>query len=385
MRWLKTLSTFTDFNLARIRLHLAHSAPMNSILLRLAKLRHLSGRPMKLVLSFFTLISLLSCKSLPSKEMGKRVCTDPDSKKILYTAEAFSLALNVAVRNAAKVDGNRDLLSDFFPNTQIDSFLKGEFADLFQTELENCGLSEIIARAGKTEVAELNVMRGPNSKILGGSVIFQGHIFPQFTFEARTAAYGIPEEFKRKEWQSAEAVLKGTAWFEWRKGSFQFHSTGANRKILELLEGNSKDLVLFRGAGAESTHGDTITSFRNESTMFGKDPFLVLQGIFFTTSEADAKKWANPFLSSLSTSPMTLLELDAHDKPSIYVNYNRKNLDIAIFINSKNQKTLDLLSTLTVKCTVIDNQEEKQLNPDGELAAEEATPLINKDGIGLCP
>jgi hypothetical protein len=74
--------------------------------------------------------------------------------------------------------------------------------------------------------------------------------------------------------------------------------------------------------------------------MFGKDPFLVLQGIFFTTSEADAKKWANPFLSSLSTSPMTLLELDAHDKPSIYVNFNRKNLDIAILINSKNQKTL---------------------------------------------
>lgn len=392
---IKILAFFRDFQLAKIKLDLRDAVPFDVFLRKQAKPRSLNWRSMKFASAIFLFIGLLGCKSMPSKELGKRSCVTLDSDKTLYTAESFSLALNASVREAAKDEGNRDLLGDFFPKSQLDGFLEGEFTHLFQTELENCGLNETIIRAGKKEPAELSVMRGPNSKIWGGSVMWQGHLFPQFTFEARTASYGIPEDFKRKEWQSAEAILRGTAWFEWTKGSFQFHPSGANKKILELLEGTSRDLVLFRGAGADSTQGETIRSFRNESTMFGKDPLLVLQGVFFTTSEADAKKWANPYLSSLPASPINLLELAVHDQPSLFVNFNRKNLDIAILINSKNPKTLDLLSTLTVQCTVMEPHEganerlleeapAEETSP-GETPFGESQPLAAQNGIPFCP
>lgn len=307
---------------------------------------------MKIVFLLFCGLWLHACKSSLSKEFSSKECSTSKPDGSPYSAKTFSASLEESVKLAAKEEENLDLLADFFPKTQIENFINSEIPHLLYSEIETCGLNESIAQAAKGNIAELSVMRAPNSKVWGGAVLFHGHIFPQLTFEARTTSFGVPAEFQRKLWQSAKDFAQGTAWFEWKEGSFQFHRNGSGKKVLEYLQGQSQTLELFRGSGADSSNGERIMSFRNESTMFGKDPNLVLQGVFFTTLESEARKWANPNLSSITTTPNKLLELATSDAPSVFMDFNRKNLDIAIMMNSKNPDTLDLLSTLTLKCSV---------------------------------
>jgi len=307
---------------------------------------------MKTVFLSILVLGISACKSLSSRELGDRVCLNSSSQEGPYSAKTFSAALEASVRLAAKVEENLDLLADFFPRSELAGFLRGEIPHILHSEQENCGLAETLLRASKGKMAELSVMRATNSKVWGGSVLYNGHVFPQLTFEARTSSMDIPEDFKRKPWQSAEDFSQGTAWFEWKDNSFYFHKNGAHKMVLEHLAATTQDIELFRGSGADSSSGDKIMSFRNESTMFGRDPHLVLQGVFFTTSESEARKWANPNLSMISTTPLKLLELAKSETPSVFLDFNRNNLDIAILINSKNQFALDILSTLSLKCSV---------------------------------
>ncbi len=326
---------------------------------------------MKVAFLLFCGMGLYACKSTLSKEFTNKECSTAKPDASPYSAKIFSAALEESVKIAAVNEENLDLLADFFPRAQIDSFLKGEVPHLLYSEIESCALNESIAQAAKGNIAELSLMRAPNSKAWGGSVLFHGDVFPQLTFEARTTSFGVPAEFQRKLWLSAKDAAQGTAWFEWREGTFKFHRNGSTRKVLEHLQAQSQSLELFRGAGADSSNGERIMSFRNESTMFGKDPNLVLQGVFFTTSESEARRWANPNLSSISTTPNRLLELASSDSPGVFLDFNRKNLDVAIMMNSKNPDTLDLLSTLTLKCSVsptievpLANDSETEVSPE---------------------
>ncbi len=332
---------------------------------------------MKLAFLFFCALWLHACKSSVSRELSTKECATAEPDASPYSAKTFSAAFEESIKIAARDEENLDLIADFFPLSQIAGFIRGEIPHLLYSEMESCALNESLAQSAKGNIAELSVMRAPNSKVWGGAVLFQGDIFPQLTFEARTTSFGVPAEFARKPWQSTKDFALGTAWFEWKQGSFEFHRNGASRKILERLKDRSQSLELFRGSGADSSNGERIMSFRNESTMFGKDPNLVLQGVFFTTLESEARKWANPNLSSITTTPIKLLELASSEVPSIFLDFNRKNIDIAVLMNSKNPNTLELLSTLTLKCSVKTTFEESlPKDAESDLSSDTKQPSV---------
>ena len=312
---------------------------------------------MKFMVSIFFVLLISACKSSVDKAdvLNSQVeapCKMGLAQGAPYSPKAFKEAIDSGLENAIKDPGNIDLLRDFLSNDHLNSLAQGEVPAIPYFETDPCAVTLQISQAAKGEVVELVSLVGPNSRQWGGLILFGEDLFSESNFEARTNQFAIPAEFKRNEFKDPLDFSKGSAWFKWTGHTFEFQKAGASRRILEILARTSPNLRLLRGAGLDSSSGEVILSFKNESTMFGKDPFSPYQGIFFHVVEKEAKKYANPLIAEIVASVEDLISLSSSEEASIFVGFSHGNIDVAILRNTRNPKTLALLSSLKPYCTV---------------------------------
>jgi len=320
---------------------------------------------------------LSSCKSTKANRSTTLAnlsfqCASRVDSNAVYSPTTLTQELEKSIRLAAKNDGAIDLLADFFPRVQIVKFLSSKDATLLDYEKKACSTVEAINKSTLGLVGNFAFQTGPNLRTWGGAVIYGNDVFPQGQFESRSDQFAIPQEFSRPIFQQATDFTKGSAWFEWRDGGFIFHEQGGSERILAILGRKQKELTIYRGAGLDTSHTQGLLSFRQDSSAFGKDPFDILQGIFFTDSIASAKKWANPYVAALTVPLEKLVQLAQSRHPSLWIGFSHGNIDIAVIRNTKNPETLEILSSAKKFCRI----------KDGTLASEN-TGQINASSSQL--